>query len=750
MVEGWFVVGIFRQSSLALLRFPFPLQRVTLPHPTHTHILISTTGSSATTPLFVCPQQPNLQLPVSRLHDGICDCCDGMDEPSPTLSSCVDICDIVLRKEREARAKLVGAYKVGSQKRQVDLAAFQTLRQSKLQHVLELERTVSSTTTEIDTIQGQVREFKQSYVRQRMATIKDSVNGHPDMVSFVQGLDRRELEQLIVHGCQVAGEIGISTPTEQDSDTCVALRMAGLDLALTWDDDDYDDIDTMKGQVEVSGDLVQLLFENASKDGTLNWKVGARGSKLKSKRRRLDEMSDDYLGSFDESYDEDSGDEYDGAGMEEDDDFVSIPPSETSRSVRRDDDQGADGKKAEFISEVTASKFSRTRVSYLERSKKLEERIIVMLEELEGKEDEDEEEDDSEVRRKLSDVNDDNAATFDPAAFTMVRNELRRREESITRGYSWAASAKLLFAFSKQSDENIQRLAVGTLYYGQVSTIQVWQILQSILPEYGADTTESPNDTCSSPWAGNCPPKSISRMNADYPPSYILSAGHTFCEQQASSFDIQQACSGPDEEPITIPTSIPDGYYGYSSPIKRSDIPDDPLSALFAPIDSLVVDKDGLQALETNKKDLERTKKDTEKIITDTWHDIGGKDGDIMGPDGELHSLASKCHEIVAGKYTYEMCLFGNAAQKDSGGGSSTSLGKWHGMDIDGTTGKRVMMWTDGQKCWNGPKRSATVHLACGADNKVISADEPDTCRYVFEMESYIACDDDFKARAGL
>ena len=141
-----------------------------------------------------------------------------------------------------------------------------------------------------------------------------------------------------------------------------------------------------------------------------------------------------------------------------------------------------------------------------------------------------------------------------------------------------------------------------------------------------------------------------------------------------------------------------------------------------------------------------------------SWEEIGGKDGDYLGKDGELHAIAEQCFEIVAGKYTYEMCIFGKAEQKEGSKKSGTKLGTWQGIEyiddlkehdnILGST--RVLKWDKGAKCWNGPKRSATVYMTCGTENRVISANEPDTCRYVFEMESYLACDDEYKTKLGL
>ena len=94
--------------------------------------------------------------------------------------------------------------------------------------------------------------------------------------------------------------------------------------------------------------------------------------------------------------------------------------------------------------------------------------------------------------------------------------------------------------------------------------------------------------------------------------------------------------------------------------------------------------------------------------------------------------------------------MFGTAKQKD--GKSNTSLGKFDKFEYverDGVS-TRVLKWTNGQKCWNGPKRSATVEMTCGPETKLISANEPDTCRYVFEMECHLACDEGYKIKMGL
>jgi protein kinase C substrate 80K-H len=130
---------------------------------------------------------------------------------------------------------------------------------------------------------------------------------------------------------------------------------------------------------------------------------------------------------------------------------------------------------------------------------------------------------------------------------------------------------------------------------------------------------------------------------------------------------------------------------------------------------------------------------------------IGGKKGDKLGPNGELATFKDECFSFTAGKYIYEACPFKKAHQKDrdDSKGSGTNLRQWKGMEFDEESGQRIMRWEGGAKCWNGPNRSATVYITSGAETKVISADEPETCRYVLQMESHIACDDAYKEKFG-
>lgn len=58
---------------------------------------------------------------------------------------------------------------------------------------------------------------------------------------------------------------------------------------------------------------------------------------------------------------------------------------------------------------------------------------------------------------------------------------------------------------------------------------------------------------------------------------------------------------------------------------------------------------------------------------------------------------------VQVDKYTYEVCPFAKASQKE--GHSSTSLGTWSGLEDNGTR----MAFKNGAGCWQGPSRSITV-----------------------------------------
>ena len=108
-----------------------------------------------------------------------------------------------------------------------------------------------------------------------------------------------------------------------------------------------------------------------------------------------------------------------------------------------------------------------------------------------------------------------------------------------------------------------------------------------------------------------------------------------------------------------------------------------------------------------------------------------------FGEKNIFASLFDECYSTKIGKYDYEFCPFDEAKQKE--GHSSTSLGKF--KEFGYNEKKELMMkFDDGQKCWNGPKRSADVLFKCDTENEIIGVNEPSTCKYSMTFHTPLAC----------
>ena len=95
------------------------------------------------------------------------------------------------------------------------------------------------------------------------------------------------------------------------------------------------------------------------------------------------------------------------------------------------------------------------------------------------------------------------------------------------------------------------------------------------------------------------------------------------------------------------------------------------------------------------------------------------------GPDNEWWPHKDECFSITSDGYEYKMCPYGEAKQDNK-----VKLGSWDASSWGHPYDK--MVFHNGEKCWNGPKRSLTVELRCAAEEKVLSVREPSMC--VYEM----------------
>lgn len=85
------------------------------------------------------------------------------------------------------------------------------------------------------------------------------------------------------------------------------------------------------------------------------------------------------------------------------------------------------------------------------------------------------------------------------------------------------------------------------------------------------------------------------------------------------------------------------------------------------------------------------------------------KHAKTYGADLEFAKLDGQCFEFKQQKYTYEMCPYKNAAQKE--GASHTSLGNWEGLGTVNQTDRygneiqrQQFKFTNGQGCWQGKR----------------------------------------------
>ncbi len=110
-----------------------------------------------------------------------------------------------------------------------------------------------------------------------------------------------------------------------------------------------------------------------------------------------------------------------------------------------------------------------------------------------------------------------------------------------------------------------------------------------------------------------------------------------------------------------------------------------------------------------------------------------------FGVDFEFTNLYDNCYEYTDLEYTYKMCAFGKVSQKPKNGGRETNLGNWGSW----TTGKNYMemKYENGEKCWNGPSRSATITLKCGLEDELLSASEPNRCEYAMSFSTPAVCE---------
>ena len=122
------------------------------------------------------------------------------------------------------------------------------------------------------------------------------------------------------------------------------------------------------------------------------------------------------------------------------------------------------------------------------------------------------------------------------------------------------------------------------------------------------------------------------------------------------------------------------------------------------------------------------------------------------GPASIFRILKDKCVSKDVGEYVYEHCFLSRTSQNPKKGGGATLMGnfvRFGTVDIDEVNGageiipvpKTTLEYADGQKCWNGPKRSTTVILECGEKEEIVKVMEDEKCVYSMIATTAAVCE---------
>ncbi len=116
------------------------------------------------------------------------------------------------------------------------------------------------------------------------------------------------------------------------------------------------------------------------------------------------------------------------------------------------------------------------------------------------------------------------------------------------------------------------------------------------------------------------------------------------------------------------------------------------------------------------------------------------------GRHAEFRALENQCVSRDMGEYTYEYCFFGRATQIPNNGGAHISLGTFANWNpkadatVDSDEYWMQQVYARGQRCWNGPERSAIVDLECATTNELRDVFEAEKCIYSIRVATPAVC----------
>lgn len=129
----------------------------------------------------------------------------------------------------------------------------------------------------------------------------------------------------------------------------------------------------------------------------------------------------------------------------------------------------------------------------------------------------------------------------------------------------------------------------------------------------------------------------------------------------------------------------------------------------------------------------EARRDETQKSLDDVAADLAR----FVGARAEFQHMLGQCYKAQVDKYEYSVCPFAESKQ------DGTRLGRMRPLEPNDDDSKiREFRFEEGETCWNGPSRSMTVSLACGASPRLFAVTEPSRCEYAAVLATPAVCDE--------